>query len=58
MTGNENMGRPEGCFTAGQKTKAGQRLKVVRSTKEQFDPSVHGGQARSNGLMCSNNNWS
>lgn len=52
------MGRPEGCFTAGQKTKAGQRLKVVRSTKEQFDPSVHGGQARSNGLMCSNNNWS
>lgn len=32
-------------------------MKVMQSTEEQFDPSVHGGQIRSNGLMCSNNDW-
>lgn len=52
------MGRPKSCFSTEKKIKVGQFLKVVQSTKEQFDPSVHGGQTRSNGLMCSNNDWS
>lgn len=52
------MGKLKGCFTTVKKIKVGQFLKVVQSRKEQFDPSVHGGQTRSNGFMCSNNDWS